>query len=501
MRSSFLCVVAFAVTALASAQTPGPTTTPSGLQYTVTSHGAGPLPKEGQVVIVHYTGSLPDGTVFDSSREHDQPYAFTLGKKQVIKGWDEAFALLHVGDKATLLVPPDLAYGARAMGKIPANSLLRFDVEVLAVKDRSLADALQESIDRDGLAAATGRFTAWKADNFSQLYPDESQLNNLGYHYLQANKLPEALAVLRWNVELFPQSGNVYDSYGEALVKDGQGAPAIASYEKSIQLDPKNQNAVRMLAELKASPDAVATMQQRMLLDDAFNEASAAAEKGQPVALADLKAKLVAVLAKNPSSEASAQLVGSYFYLVESVDLKKAVEEWNYFLTSPNEKIRELAQGKMGLAAALKAPLEMKFKAIDGREVDVAALRGQVVLVDFWATWCGPCREEIPNIVATYEKYHPQGFAVVGISFDQAPDAGQPAKRQKSADEVAAFTADHHMPWPQYYDGLYWNNTYGKLYGIRAIPAMFLLDKNGLIVSTNARGAKLEQEVKRLLGL
>jgi peroxiredoxin len=424
-----------------------------------------------------------------------------LGKKQVIKGWDEAFALLHVGDQATLVIPPELGYGAKAVGPIPANTELRFDVELLATKDRALADALQESIDRDGLAAATGQYAGWKKDNFGQLYADESQLNSLGYHYLQANKLPEALAVLQWNTELFPQSGNGYDSLGEALVKDGQGAPAIASYEKSLQLDPGNKNAVSMLAELKSAPEAIATMQQRMFLDDAFNDASTAAEKGQPVALAELKAKLVAVLAKNPTSDAGARLVGSYFYLVESVDLKQAVAEWRYFLNSPNEKIREMAQAKMGLAEALAAPLEMKFKAIDGHEVDLARLRGKVVLVDFWATWCGPCREEIPNIVATYGKYHPQGFEVVGISFDQAPDATKPAKRQKSADEVATFTADHGMTWPQYYDGLYWNNAFGKKYGIRAIPAMFLVDKNGMIVSTNARGAKLEQEVKRLLAL
>src|SRR6266852_540307 len=113
MRPSLLAVLASAAGTLAFAEVSGPTTTSSGLQYIVTGHGAGPLAKEGQVVIVHYTGTLTDGSVFDSSREHNQPFAFTLGKKHVIKGWDEAFALMHVGDKATLVVPPELAYGAR----------------------------------------------------------------------------------------------------------------------------------------------------------------------------------------------------------------------------------------------------------------------------------------------------------------------------------------------------------------------------------------------------
>ncbi|HET7535549.1 MAG TPA: TlpA disulfide reductase family protein, partial [Candidatus Didemnitutus sp.] len=160
-----------------------------------------------------------------------------------------------------------------------------------------------------------------------------------------------------------------------------------------------------------------------------------------------------------------------------------------------------LGEAKKGLIEALRAPLELKFKAIDGRDVDLAQLRGKVVLVDFWATWCGPCVREIPNVVATYGKYHDKGFEIVGISFDQAPDAAKPAKRQKTAEQVAAFTQAKNMPWPQYYDGLYWNNAFGKQYGIRAIPAMFLVDQKGMIISTNARGKKLESEVKRLLGL
>jgi FKBP-type peptidyl-prolyl cis-trans isomerase 2 len=480
------------------------TTTASGLQYVVTVHGAGPSPQPGQVIVAQYTGLLPDGTVFDSTRETNTPFAFTLGRKQVIKGWDEAFALLHVGDQATLIVPPGLAYGEKQVGKIPANSTLRFDVELVALKDRALADLLQDTIDGAGLAAAQAKFAEARAAKFDGLYVDQAQLNGLGYHYLgKAGQLPVALAVLQWNVELFPASGNTYDSLGEACVKNGDRAAAIRNYAKALELDSKNKNAERMLDEIKATPDApgaLTEMQARMQVDDALEAAFDAAEAhGYDVPA--LKAKVTAFLDKYPADPGAGGLMGNYFYYVESADLQLAKAEWAAFANHPNEKVRELAAQKMQLAELIKAPLELKFTAADGRAVDVAALRGKVVLVDFWATWCGPCVQEIPNVVAVYGQYHPQGFEVVGISFDQAPDAAKPAKRQKTAEQVLAFTREKGMPWPQYYDGTYWQNPYGKKYGIRGIPAMFLLDKNGMVVSTNARGPKLEAEVKRLLQL
>jgi thiol-disulfide isomerase/thioredoxin len=478
------------------------TTTASGLQYRVTAHGEGAVPRLGQVVIAHYVGTLADGTVFDSSRRRGQPFAFTLGKKQVIKGWEEAFAFLHVGDRAVLVVPPELAYGAKARGLIPANATLRFEVELLDVKDRGLADLLQEILDTAGLDAARARYAELKAGGFASAYLNEAQMNALGYRCLSAGRLPEALAVFRWNVELFPSSGNVYDSLGEAEVKNGDRAASLRDYAKSLELDPSNRNAERMLAEIRAAgdaPGALAQMQARMELNDAINAAYETAEK-QGYDVPALRARIDAFLARYPDDRAAADLVGNFFYYAESAGLAQAKPQWAAFLQHPNPAVRQRAEQKMQLAKLLEAPLEMSFTAADGRKVDLAALRGKVVLVDFWATWCGPCVAEIPNVVAAYEKYHARGFEVVGVSFDQAPDPARPAKRQKTAAQVLAFTAEHGMPWPQYYDGTYWENPYGKQYGIRGIPAMFLLDREGRVVSTNARGPKLEQEVTRLLG-
>lgn len=121
-------------------------------------------------------------------------------------------------------------------------------------------------------------------------------------------------------------------------------------------------------------------------------------------------------------------------------------------------------------------PLEIQFKAMDGRDVDLASLKGKVVLIDFWATWCGPCLAELPNVKALYDKYHLKGLEIIGISFDQDQES------------VAQLVQNKGIPWPQYFDGLGWKNKYGQQYGISALPTLWLIDKQGRLASNNARG-------------
>ena len=157
---------------------------------------------------------------------------------------------------------------------------------------------------------------------------------------------------------------------------------------------------------------------------------------------------------------------------------------------SPDENLQKIAaeaQEHQKVIADLKTkPVDLKFTAVDGRKVDLSKLRGKAVLVDFWATWCGPCRAEMPNVLAAYSKFHDKGLEVVGVSLDQDKDT------------MLGFIKNNGMAWPQFFDGNGWDNEISSKYGIKEIPEMWLIDKNGMLVSQNA-AEDLDGKVTKLL--
>ena len=228
-------------------------TTASGLTYVITSRANGRRPKTGETVLVHYTGTLTDGTKFDSSQDRKEPIAFPLGRSAVIKGWDEGIAQLGIGDCAVLIVPPQLAYGEKgAGGVIPPNATLVFVVTLVDVKGGALSEVLLKTIDERGIDAAVAEYRSQKARGFGDLYTSEEDLNALGYRLLRRKKVPEAIEILKLNVEAYPNSANAYDSLGEAYFASGNTPQAIQNYEKSLSLDPANTNAAMMLKKLKS---------------------------------------------------------------------------------------------------------------------------------------------------------------------------------------------------------------------------------------------------------
>jgi thiol-disulfide isomerase/thioredoxin len=152
----------------------------------------------------------------------------------------------------------------------------------------------------------------------------------------------------------------------------------------------------------------------------------------------------------------------------------------------PDPEVQQAAQQLVAKLDRVGKPLNIKFQAVDGRAVDVANLKGKVVLVDFWATWCGPCMAELPNLKATYEKLHEKGFEIVGISFD------------RDVNKLKQVVAQEKMTWPQYFDAEKEGNKYGEEFGITGIPTMWLVDKKGVLRELNARD-QLETKVEKLL--
>jgi thiol-disulfide isomerase/thioredoxin len=150
----------------------------------------------------------------------------------------------------------------------------------------------------------------------------------------------------------------------------------------------------------------------------------------------------------------------------------------------------EQQKASMKLQAPLKPGVvfpDFNEKDLAGEPLSIAKFKGKVVLVDFWATWCGPCRGELPNVVAAYNKYHDKGFEIIGISLDQ------------DENELQSFIKQNGVVWPQYFDGKGWNSKLGQKYGINSIPMTFLLDQEGRIVAKGLRGSALDAELAKLL--
>src|SRR5512141_2756708 len=134
MRTFNLFIIALLIAVIAGACRKKANMTANGVTWEVIKEGTGASPVPGDSVTVHYTGWLQNGTKFDSSVDRGQPFVFTIGRGQVIRGWDEGVATMHVGDKARLTIPPQMGYGARgAGGVIPPNATLIFEVELLGI--------------------------------------------------------------------------------------------------------------------------------------------------------------------------------------------------------------------------------------------------------------------------------------------------------------------------------------------------------------------------------
>lgn len=263
------------------------------------------------------------------------------------------------------------------------------------------------------------------------------------------------------------------------------GSPA--AYDELVKLSRQHKDDQR---------PRVAAHVQLCLLE----QRAATANELMPEELSKLLADLKSYFAAQPLTQRHLRLASG---TIRAINMLPKAEERNPYFTEfgklfAKSSDRKLARYGLDLS---KTPggkksdlvgqhLELEGANVDGLPFDWAGYRGKVVLVDFWATWCGPCRAELPNLKRCYETYHERGFEVVAISLDQ------------DLDTLKNFLAEEQITWTNLFDSnsAGWDNPLATRYGVKAIPTCLLVDRQGKVISAAARGAELDRLLAELLG-
>ena len=199
------------------------------------------------------------------------------------------------------------------------------------------------------------------------------------------------------------------------------------------------------------------------------------------------------VFTKNFVKENNTSVVSAYLTLVQLAPQLEVTELDSIIVKFPAEiseseyviKLKEMSEGLKKTAVGALAP-DFTMNDSSGNPVQLSSLRGKVVMIDFWASWCGPCRQENPNVVKLYQQYNAKGFEILGVSLD------------KSKEEWVKAIADDQLSWVHVSDLQFWQNTAARLYSVNSIPQTYLLDKEGKIIAKGLRSEQLAAKLSEL---
>lgn len=209
------------------------------------------------------------------------------------------------------------------------------------------------------------------------------------------------------------------------------------------------------------------------------------------MALEQKRVLLYKFIGENPDSyvslDALKEAAGAVIDVVKNDPVFNSLSE--RLKTSPEAKdFKSLIDARKEVVIGNQAPNFIQ-NDINDKPVSLSDFKGKYVLIDFWASWCGPCRAENPNLVKAYQKYKNRNFTILSVSIDR------PGHKK---DWLNAIQSDH-LEWTQVSDLKFFNNSVAKTYGITGIPQNFLIDKNGVIVASNLRGEQLEKTLMLLI--
>jgi thiol-disulfide isomerase/thioredoxin len=313
-------------------------------------------------------------------------------------------------------------------------------------------------------------------------------------------RLPSGLTEVESNVWLLE---NYYKRYANAALGFCDDFPAdprrwdaaceyVTAIVNSTDYARRSEiaRARQLVAEILAAPQASPATQERAAfrflayeLSPDLNPALAQTE------LTEIARKVSAFESRFPQALNLRAIEQRYAQILVDRD-PDAARTWLRAKTaSADAQIASMAAGMLELLAAKQAPVALKFTALDGRTVDTAAMRGRIVVIDFWATTCAPCLEQLPALKQLYATYHDRGVEVIGVALD-----GQGAR-----EKVLRLIREQNLPWPQYFDGKGWSNAIALKYAVRQLPTTFLLNRDGLLVSTAAPSPALEAKIRELL--
>jgi thiol-disulfide isomerase/thioredoxin len=278
----------------------------------------------------------------------------------------------------------------------------------------------------------------------------------------------------------FPQSPNRWEAR-MAILQIENSSASLEDREPEIS---GQKNELQSIADDSAAPANIRADAGLVLLQ--ISSMDFTRQRSEESARA-LHAAIDKFISTHPDDARAPILRLTQAQALEVYDPEQAAKLYREFTAGDDPDLVAAARSSLEAMELRTKPLELSFTATDGRKIDMTELRGKVVLIDFWATWCPPCVAEAPQLVETYKKYHERGLEIIGISLDQNREA------------LEKFTKENGMTWPQFFDGKGWNNEFAQRFNIQSVPTMWLFGRDGKLKDASARGERLNSLIENAL--